>query len=177
VAFTYNNGYNSLSTGTNCRSFEPLLETGAGLVNTVHNTYALTMSWQVTDNFVFGAWGGYIDSATLNSFDLEGVGTVSRGSQESWYWAVSLAFPDAFSEGSTAGIIVGMPPWSSRNSAVPVGSRVQRDDRSVHVEAFYEYAIADNIAITPGIIVVTNPDNDIRNSTLVIGALRTTFTF
>ena len=177
VAFTYNNGYNSLSAGTNSRSFDPILENLVGLVNTVHNTYSLTMSWQIIDNFVLGAWGGYIDSATLNSFELEDVVTVSRGSQESWYWALSLAFRDVFSEGSTAGIIVGMPPWTSRNSAVPVGSRVQRDAQSVHVEAFYEYAISDNMAITPGIIVVTNPDNDLRNSTLVIGAIRTNFTF
>ena len=177
VAFTYNNGYNSLSAGTNSRSFEPKLETSGGLVNTVHNTYSLTMSWQIIDNFVLGAWGGYIDSATLNSFELEDVGTVSRGSQESWYWALSLAFRDVFSEGSMAGIIVGMPPWTSRDSAVPVGTSAQSDAQSVHVEAFYEYAISDHIAITPGIIVVTNPDNDLRKSTLVIGAIRTTFTF
>ncbi len=177
IAFTYNNGYNTLSAGTNSRSFDSFLDIEGDLVDTLHNTYSLTMSWQIIDKFVFGAWGGYIDSSTLNSFDLEDVGTVSRGSQESWYWAVSLGFPDVFSEGSMAGIIVGMPPWTTRNTAVPVGSRRERDDESVHVEAFYEYAISDNLAITPGIIVVTNPSNDVNNAALVIGTIRTTFTF
>ena len=177
VAFTYNNGYNTLSAGTNSRSFDSFLGVEGDLVDTIHNTYSLTMSWQIIDNFVFGAWGGYIDSSTLNSFETEDEGVFSRGSQESWYWAVSLGFPDVFSEGSMAGIIVGMPPWTTRNTAVPVGSRRERDDESVHVEAFYEYAISDNIAITPGMIVVTQPGNDFKNAALVIGTIRTTFTF
>ena len=48
---------------------------------------------------------------------------------------------------------------------------------SFHIEAIYEYPVNDNIAITPGIIVITEPDFDDRNETLVIGTIRTTFTF
>jgi hypothetical protein len=184
IAFTYNHGYNSVDAGTNDRFLEGVI---AGLedelgIATVHNTYALTINWQIFDNFVLGAWGGYINAGSLNSFTIEDGTTVSSGSNDNWYWAVSLAFPDAFAEGNTAGIIVGMPPWSSDNNIKTIreeGEVIEttNSDTSFHVEAFFEYAISDNIHITPGIIVVTNPANESRNSTLVIGAIRTTFTF
>jgi carbohydrate-selective porin OprB len=47
----------------------------------------------------------------------------------------------------------------------------------MHLEAFYQYAINNNIFITPGILLITSPNNDDRNSPLVIGTIRTTFTF
>ncbi|MDJ0902600.1 MAG: carbohydrate porin [Xenococcus sp. MO_188.B8] len=37
--------------------------------------------------------------------------------------------------------------------------------------------MANNIAITPGIFWVTSPDNNSNNDDLVIGVIRTTFTF
>ncbi|NJO94275.1 MAG: carbohydrate porin, partial [Hydrococcus sp. RM1_1_31] len=40
-----------------------------------------------------------------------------------------------------------------------------------------EYALTDNIKITPGVIVITAPDYNEDNSPLVIGTIRTTFTF
>ena len=50
--------------------------------------------------------------------------------------------------------------------------------RSLHLEAFYQYQVNDNIAITPGIIWITEPDSNINNSEdLVIGTVRTTFSF
>ena len=184
IAFTYNHGYNSFDTGSNNRQVDQLvvlLEDILGIA-AVHNTYALTTSWQISDNFVFGAWGGFINVNSLNSFEVGDGTTFSSGSFNSWYWGASLAFPDAFAEGNTAGIIVGMPPKNSSNSIKTISSngevtRVGEEDTSVHIEAFYEYAISDNISLTPGVIVVTNPNNESRNSTLVIGAIRTTFTF
>ncbi|MGK7876957.1 MAG: carbohydrate porin, partial [Xenococcaceae cyanobacterium] len=50
-------------------------------------------------------------------------------------------------------------------------------DTSVHIEALYEFAFTDDIKITPGIIVITSPDYNNDNSTLVIGSIRTTFNF
>jgi carbohydrate-selective porin OprB len=50
-------------------------------------------------------------------------------------------------------------------------------DTSYHVEAFYQYKLSDNITITPGIIWLTSPDHNDDNEDVVIGALRTTFSF
>ncbi|XTZ20888.1 MAG: carbohydrate porin, partial [cyanobacterium endosymbiont of Rhopalodia fuxianensis] len=35
----------------------------------------------------------------------------------------------------------------------------------------------DNISITPGLILITSPDYDNSNNSLLIGTIRTTFTF
>ena len=48
---------------------------------------------------------------------------------------------------------------------------------SLHLEAFYQYRLSDNIAITPGIVWITAPDNSNLESDLVLGAIRTTFAF
>jgi hypothetical protein len=136
------------------------------------------MSWKIADSFVLGSWGGYSTAKTLNSLTTEDDIFFSRGSANFWYWAVTLGFPDLFWEGSTGGIIVGMQPWATNNTIkTNSGDLARNDDTSFHLEAFYEYALNDNISITPGVVVVTNPDNDSRNSTLVIGTIRTTFTF
>jgi carbohydrate-selective porin OprB len=54
---------------------------------------------------------------------------------------------------------------------------IQDSDTSLHLEAFYQYQVTDNIAITPGIIWLTAPDHNAANDDLVIGTIRTTFTF
>ncbi|MEM7759472.1 MAG: carbohydrate porin, partial [Cyanobacteria bacterium P01_A01_bin.40] len=40
------------------------------------------------------------------------------------------------------------------------------------------YQVNDNIAITPGVVWITEPDGDIQDAdNLVIGTVRTTFSF
>ncbi|MEA5511007.1 iron uptake porin [Crocosphaera sp. UHCC 0190] len=104
--------------------------------------------------------------------------TIEKGNIDVWNWAVTLGFPDAFVEGDTAAIIIGMQPWVSKSTlALPDGLRNNDRDSSYHIEAFYQYPINDNISITPGIIVITSPDYDDKNDALVIGTIRTTFSF
>jgi carbohydrate-selective porin OprB len=50
-------------------------------------------------------------------------------------------------------------------------------DTSLHIEAFYQYQVTDNIAITPGVIWLTAPDHNNDNDDVVMGVLRTTFSF
>jgi carbohydrate-selective porin OprB len=50
-------------------------------------------------------------------------------------------------------------------------------DASFHFEAFYQYQITDNIGVTPGIILITSPNGDSNNDSLIIGTIRTTFSF
>ncbi|NEP06987.1 MAG: carbohydrate porin, partial [Okeania sp. SIO4D6] len=51
------------------------------------------------------------------------------------------------------------------------------EDTSYHIETFYRYKVNDYITITPGFFVVTNPEHNEDNETIVIGVLRTTFRF
>lgn len=177
IAFTYIHGYNNLDTGTGSElsNFTNYTERIFGeAVSTTNNSYGLQLSWQITDNFVLGGWGGYTSAKTLNSIE----GELSRGSLDIWNWAVTLAFPDAITEGATAGIIVGMQPWVSKSTVkIADDFRNTDNDTSMHFEAFYQYPVNDNIRITPGVIVVTNPNYNNDNSTLVIGTIRTNFSF
>ncbi len=50
-------------------------------------------------------------------------------------------------------------------------------DTSILVEAFYRYYVTDQISVTPGLVVVTNPEHNNNNSTNYIGVIRTVFDF
>jgi len=50
-------------------------------------------------------------------------------------------------------------------------------DTSLHLEAFYQYQLNENLSITPGVIWLTAPNHNSDNQDAVIGTLRTTFSF
>ncbi|ELS02486.1 Carbohydrate-selective porin, OprB family [Xenococcus sp. PCC 7305] len=119
---------------------------------------------------MLGAWSGLSKVTTLST--LEGLS--DRGTQDIWNWAVTLVFPDLGKEGNLGGIVLGTEPWVTTSS---IDALEEDKDLSWHIEAFYQYQITDNIAVTPGIVWITAPDNNSRNDDLVIGAIRTTFSF
>ncbi|MEL7010642.1 MAG: iron uptake porin [Cyanobacteria bacterium J06631_6] len=188
IAFTYAHSIGQSDTGTgsdlsNIRSFAtPDGQTDAlgsdvfiGDIGTVSDAYSLQFSFALSDRIIIGGWGGLNAVTTLDTFEINGV-TVEQGTQDIFNWAATLAFPDLFQEGSMAGIIIGFEPWVAQSS-IDVEGFDEDDETSLHAEAFYEYRLNDNIAITPGLIYVTNPDNNDDNDDLLIGTIRTTFSF
>ncbi|AIE73146.1 MULTISPECIES: iron uptake porin [unclassified Synechocystis] len=180
VALTYGHGYNTLDTGTGSQrsNFRYFTETTFGeAANTSHNAYGAALSWQLSDYFILGGWGGVTKARTLNAINFEDT-SIRRGSLDIWNWAVTLAFPDIFKEDNLAGIIVGMQPWVSSSSIVFPDDIATTDvDSSVYLEGFFQWAVNDNLSITPGIVVVPNADYNNANGTLVLGVIRTTFSF
>ena len=85
---------------------------------------------------------------------------------------MNLAFPDLGKEGNLLGIVIGQPPKVTSNDLGLTDS-----DTSLHLEAFYRFQATDNISITPGLVVITNPEHNSSNDTIYLGTLRTTFTF
>ncbi|WP_374939426.1 iron uptake porin [Tolypothrix sp. FACHB-123] len=67
------------------------------------------------------------------------------------------------------------------NPPRPGGTRNQfgRKDEatSLHFEVFYRFRINDNLSITPGFFVVTNPGHIADNDMIFVGTVRTTFRF
>jgi hypothetical protein len=57
-----------------------------------------------------------------------------------------------------------------------LGSR-KDPDVGLHIEAFYRWAVNDNIDITPGVVWATSPNHDSDNDDLFMGVVRTTFRF
>ncbi|ADI65824.1 iron uptake porin [Trichormus azollae] len=130
------------------------------------NSYGLQASVAISEKFVLGGWAGYTRSQVL---------TREKGDVDIWNYAVTLGFPDLGKKGNLAGMILGMEPKVTSSSTSVVSEDL---DTSYHIEAFYQYKISDNITITPGVIWITAPDhNDTNNNDVVIGALRTTFSF
>ncbi|GCL38096.1 S-layer region-like protein [Sphaerospermopsis reniformis] len=162
LGLTYINSYNTrLATGSNNATSNYF--TGNSFSS---NSYGVQASIGISDKFVLGGWGGYTNSNVL---------TGARGDVDIWNYAVTLGFRDLGKKGNLAGIIVGMEPKVTSTSTNLAAFKDQ--NTSYHIEAFYQYKLNDNITITPGVIWLTAPDHNTNNNDVVIGALRTTFSF
>ena len=135
-----------------------------GAVATSADTVGGSVQYKFSPQFLLGGWAGASFAHRRSNSDEA---TVLNA-------AVYAAFPDFGKEGNLLGILAGLPPRVIDND---VANREDREAYSVHLEGFYRYRINDNIAITPGIFVIFNPENNARNDTEYVGVLRTTFTF
>jgi hypothetical protein len=179
IAATYVQTYDrrSLSTGTG--SLASQIQTGTGPIlrgvgrPVVGNSYGVEASFALSPQFIISGWGGYTKAIVLGT-----------GSADVWNFGGTLALNDLGSKGSTLGFVVGMEPKLTGTSpglagrlAVPQGQSRSDRDTGLHVEGFYKYKLNNNISVTPGVIWLTAPGHDERNDGIVIGTLRTTFTF
>ncbi len=93
-------------------------------------------------------------------------------------YSLALTAPDLGGAGNLAGLIVGVPPQATRvQNSDPALLGQEDTDTSLHIEAFYRYRLNDNIAITPGFFVITNPEHNDNNEAQWVGTIRTTFSF
>ena len=60
---------------------------------------------------------------------------------------------------------------------LPTSVGQEDEATSLHFELFYRFLINDNISVTPGMFIVTNPGHIKDNDTIYVGTLRTTFRF
>jgi len=135
--------------------------------NLIVNAYGVSAQFAINDAFFLGGWASYYDVDELDG----------GGDAEFWTYAGTLGVADLGVEGSLLGLIVGVPP---RQTSLEVqGDRVTAgtEDAALHAELFYRVPVTDNITITPGIIWLQDPGNNNDNESLVIGALRTSFSF
>lgn len=141
---------------------------GALGVPAVTNSYGLELSWRISSGISLSAFSGYTNLTLLE---------IGRG--DIWYYGLGLAFPDLFGAGNLGGIMVGVEPYlTGLRGQYTLASLELENDTSLHIEAFYRIRVTDNISITPGVIVVTAPEqNRDLFDAFVIGTLRTTFQF
>lgn len=135
----------------------------------IANSYGMELNFQISPAFTLGGWVGFTQAI---ADDLSG-----NPEANIFNYAATLAFPDLGKEGNLGGIVIGQPPKVIDND-FNVGRREYKDkDSSLHLEAFYIFRATDNIAITPGLLVIINPEHDKNNNTVYVGTIRTTFTF
>ena len=101
---------------------------------------------------------------------------IGGGSASIWNWAVTLALPDLGKKGNLGGLIVGQQPTVTGRSIN--GSSVAIDpSTNFFVEGLYRYQFTDKISVTPGLMVIFNPENTTARPTAYVGTIRTTFQF
>jgi hypothetical protein len=157
--------------------------TGSALANnlgtvaadrTESNNYGVQVSLQPTPKITLGGWAGYTTASSL-------VGTPE--SAEIFYWASTIGVKDFLREGNTLGFIFGQSPKITEN-AVRGQSNINalknagfEAGDSYHIEGLYKIKLSDNILVTPGVLVILNPEHNDKNANELVGTLRTTFTF
>ncbi|MBE9019615.1 iron uptake porin [Chroococcidiopsidales cyanobacterium LEGE 13417] len=165
LGLTYVRSYNGLDAGV------------AGVGSTYSNdpfdgesytsdSYGLAANFQINPKIALGGWAGYTRAEAVS-------GAIDGANASIFYYAVTLAFPDLLREGNLGGIVVGLPPKVTSND---INDREDRDS-SLHLEAFYRFQVTRNIGITPGLLVITNPEHNKDNDTIYVGTIRTTFSF
>ena len=108
-----------------------------------------------------GGWAGY------TSANRE----VGGGNVKIFNWAATLGLPDLGKKGNLGGLIIGQQP------KITSGTGGSERDTNFFVEGLYRYQMNDKVSITPGLMVVFNPENNSNNPAVYVGTIRTTFRF
>lgn len=165
LGLTYVNAYYSGGSGVTG-------STGTGFANnpfngarTSVNAYSASANYRVSRGLTLSGWAGYTNARAEDN---------TKYKADIWNWAVQLGFPDLGKKGNFGGIVFGLPPRVTSNTMA--AGREDRD-ASYHLEAFYKYKVNNNLAITPGVIAIFNPEGHSANPTSYVGVVRTTFSF
>ena len=145
------------------------------------NAYGVAGLWRVSPKFAVNSWFMYTNQQGRSA------GTENE-SADVYSYAIALAFPDLGKNGNLGGIVVGVPPYATRSGIIPfyrpflggasdVVSAIPNRTTPLHLEAFYKYQLNVNISITPGVIWLVAPNQTSNNPDVVIGTVRTTFSF
>lgn len=171
LGFTYVRSYQNSpvvqlggSSGTFRANF-PFLNTP-----TSANSGGFEFNWQPSKRIGVSGWVG----ATFATAEASNLGVVAKGNNATILnYALALSFPDLGFQGNMGGLIIGSEP-----QVISSNSGLGKDrSTNIHLEALYRVKVNDNISITPGIIAVVNPEGNSANDAVIIGTIRTTFTF
>ncbi len=161
---TYLRSYNNLDTGTGSELANDPFDDESDYIIT--NSYGIETSIRVSSDFTIAGWVGLTQAKATDLLD--------KPEATIFHYAVTLAFSDLGKEDSLAGIVIGQPSKVTSNDW---GTNYTDKETSLHLEFFYRFQATDNIAITPGLLIVTNPEHNQNNDTIYVGTVRTTFRF
>jgi hypothetical protein len=162
MGLTYLRSENSIDTRTGSKLANDPFDDAASVITA--NSVGLEMNATVHKHLVLGGWIGYTHAV---ADDLP-----NQPSSDILNYAVTAAMPNLGRKGNLGGFIFGQPPKVIRNT---LGSDFEDSQTALHIEAFYRMQITDSLSITPGMFVVTSPENG--KDPIVVGMIRTTFRF
>ncbi len=141
-------------------------------VATTSNNYGVQASFRPSDKIVVSGWAGLTNAEAQSG--------VNDGAEaDIFYWSANVGIKDFGAEGNVLGLIFGQSPRVTDNDLDGSNGNLDREDdnTSFHLEGLYKMKVTDNIAITPGLMVIFNPEHNNDNDTIYIGTIRTTFKF
>ena len=154
-------------------------------VATAGNSFGFQTVYRLSPSFTVSGWFGYTIASAKGNLDaivstVPGVpGTtriqvVDNGDNANViYWGATLGVSDLLKEGSLLGLIVGQQPRVINNDSL----YGDENTSNWHIEGLYRFPISDNLDLTPGVLVIVNPENNSNNGTIVVGTIRATFKF
>ncbi|MDG2991381.1 iron uptake porin [Candidatus Synechococcus calcipolaris G9] len=140
---------------------------GGGVNNIAADNFGFQFTYRVMPKLTLSGWTGYTNARAVQ-------GQANGRSAEVLNWALTAAAPDLWNKGDVLGLVFGQPPQmiSSQVNGAPPSTF-----DTYHIEGFYRFRFTPNIAVTPGIITVINPNSNASNSPIILGVVRTTFSF
>ena len=135
--------------------------------------FGLQFTYKLSKKFVLGGWGSYLSANAETSPNINNVNASQDADADILSWALTAALADLGKLGSQLNFVFGMPPKVTNNDIL------EREDKdtSLHFELSYNYPVNDNISITPGFVMITNPEHNANNDTIWVGLVKTTFKF
>jgi Carbohydrate-selective porin, OprB family len=140
---------------------------------TSSNAFGLQLTYKLSNKFTLGGWTSYFNPQAEGSPSVSGVNGSQGSHADIWSWAITASLNDLGKLGSQLNFVFGMPPKVTSND---ITERADRDT-SLHLELSYRYPLTDRIFITPGFLLITNPEHNAANDTAWVGLLRTSFSF
>lgn len=177
IAFTYGRYYApdpgaSLNvTGSKGSEFAKL--PFGGTTPTSSNAFGLQFTYKFTDKLVLGGWTSYFNAQSQGTNTISGVNVSPGFNADIWSWAITASLTDLAKSGSQLSFVFGMPPKVTNNDII----QRQDQDTSLHFELSYRYPLNERIDITPGFLLITNPEHNTANNTIWVGLIRTSFRF
>jgi Carbohydrate-selective porin, OprB family/S-layer homology domain len=164
---TYIRSYNSIDTKTGSRrANDPFNDQSDAIAA---NSFGIQSTLRIKPNLTLAGWFGFTHASAQDLSNDPKASIVNFG--------LTLSISDLIKEGSLVGFAIGLPPKVISNDFTVDDDDYTDPDTSIQLEAFYRYPVSDNIAITVGGLVVTNPEHNRDNDTVYVGTIRTTFSF
>ncbi|NJM70103.1 MAG: iron uptake porin [Scytonema sp. RU_4_4] len=166
IGLTYVRTYQNSESGVNLLGSTGSFNANRPFGNfaTTTNNYGIEALFRPSSKFGISGWVGYTTAEAE-------AGPFKGADADIFYWAGSIALRDFGSKGNVLGVVFGQPPKVTDSDVI------EDPDTSYHLEAFYRLRVNGNIIITPGVLVIFNPEHNNNNDTIYVGTLRTTFTF
>jgi hypothetical protein len=166
IGLTYVRTYQNSESGVNLLGSTGSFNANRPFGNfaTTTNNYGIEAVFRPSSKFDISGWAGYT-TAEAEAGPFEGANA------DIFYWAGSVALRDFGRQGNVLGVVFGQPPKVTDSDVI------EDPNTSYHLEAFYRLRLNDNIILTPGVLVIFNPEHNNNNDTIYVGTLRTTFTF